>query len=242
MITREQLRVLSGIIEELYTNPDFVETRGSVLKMLQVLVPSYSITFFIAEEGGSKRCVSPMCIGAFESEPLDEYVEIHQDNDHSKWLFTNGKSNVYRETDYFSEEALNASEYYKTIYVANDIKDSLQMAIAKNNAFMGIITFFRRHEDRDFSDEEVMVLEALIPHFENRLFYEIVQNPSNGDLSQGDSEISFTFATARAQKIEDNQNLLINTLTKREKEIFGLLTEGKSIEELKNICLSLIHI
>lgn len=230
MISKEQLMLMNSVIAQLYMNPDFDDMRKTVMEMLQTLIPAFSITFFLAEEGGSNRCARPMCIGGFENEPIDEYVEIHQDNDHSKWLFTSGKSIVYRETDYFSEEVLNASLYYNNVYVPNKIKDSIQMAIGKNSAFLGVVTFFRRLEDRDFSDDEILILEALIEHFENRLFYEIVENPEH------DRNASFGFGVKSEEPSDQFDAHLINTLTRREKEIFNLLTEGKSIDELKDIC------
>lgn len=175
MISKERLLLMSGVIVQIYTNEDFTQMRRNIIGMMNNLIPSASITFFLAKTDGSCKCTEPMCIGKFTEDGLYDYIENYQHKDHSRYLFADGKSHIYRERDYFTQDVLMTSEYYNDIYVPAKIKDTLQVAIAKNNTFLGVLTFFRTEEEKDFTDDDLFLMQLLLEHLENRLYHELVE-------------------------------------------------------------------
>lgn len=229
MISKERLLLMSGVIVQIYTNEDFSQMRENVVCMMNNLIPSTSITFFLAKTDGSCKCTDPICTGQFTEEGLYDYINNYQQKDHSRWLFTDGKSHIYRESDFFTPDVLSTSEYYKDIYVPERIKDTLQVAIAKNNTFLGVLTFFRREDEKDFTDDDLFLMQLLLEHLENRLYHELVEKRVEPEVSSSKPEPSIdeTLEKDIAAK---------NHLTQREQEIFDLLIRGYSIDALKKHC------
>ena len=120
-----------------------------------------------------------------------------------------GKSIVYRETDIISDEIRMQTEYYDKVYRPNNWHYSLQMIIARENKFLGVVTFYRNIGKDNFSHNEVFLVDMLKEHMAYRL-------DENRKLKEKIGE-KLTVTDAVRQY----------NLTRQEHTILQLLMEGK---------------
>ena len=75
-----------------------------------------------------------------------------------------GKNIVYRETDIISDEMRVKTEYYQKVYKPNNWHYSLQMIMAKDKKFLGVVTLYRNIGKDDFSHDDVFLVDTLKDH------------------------------------------------------------------------------
>ena len=74
-----------------------------------------------------------------EGNLAEEYEKL----DTARGVFSSGKALIYREMDIINEDARVETDYYRNVYKPNNWDYSLQMILAKDKRFLGIITFSR---------------------------------------------------------------------------------------------------
>jgi DNA-binding CsgD family transcriptional regulator len=184
--------------------------REQLLGLLKMVVDFDSADFHLSANDGSKKLVDPVMYN------LDENMSaIYDELDYSRGIMYSGKSIVYRETDIISEEVRLESEYYKKVYVPNNWHYSLQMVLAVNKDFLGVITFYRTIGKENFQYDDIFVLDMLKEHLSYRLYED------RNEEKRNEEKLSI------AEAIEKFQ------LTKREHTILQLLVDG---EENESIC------
>lgn len=62
---------------------------------------------------------------------------------------------VYRETDLMPDEKRVQTEYYKSIYEVNNWHYSLQLVLAYDKRFLGVITFYKNKGKEDFKYADI---------------------------------------------------------------------------------------
>jgi DNA-binding CsgD family transcriptional regulator len=193
--------VLNNIIYKIYTTEDFDAMRKMLLEQLKMVLNFDSADFFLANRDGSPGLVKPVtynCDGV--------YPQTYDALDYSRGIMYGGKSLVYRETDIISDEKRVETEYYKKVYSPNNWHYSLQMILAREKEFLGVITFYRTIGKDNFHYDDIFLLDMLKDHLAYRLYQE----------RQHAGSRKLTVAKAAVQY----------ELTKREETILGMLMMG----------------
>lgn len=193
--------VLNNIIYKIYTTEDFHAMRVGLLEQLKMVLDFDSADFFLANSGDQPGLVDPItynCDGV--------YPQMYDELDYSRGIMYSGKGLVYRETDIISDEKRMQTEYYKRVYSPNNWHFSLQVILAREKEFLGVITFYRTIGKDNFHYDDIFLMDMLKDHIAFRLYQE----------RQSASSRKLTVVQAAAQF----------ELTKREETILGLLMTG----------------
>lgn len=195
--------VLNSIIYKIYTTKDMDVMRETLLEQLKLILDFDSADFFLASSTKELGLVSPISYNC-ESTNSAQYDEL----DYSRGIMYGGKSMVYRETDIISDEKRTGTAYYQKVYRPNNWHFSIQMILAREKQFLGVITLYRTIGKDNFQYEDIFLLDMLKDHLSYRLFHE--REKSSDSLEK----VSVRVAVDRYQ------------LTKREETILKLLMEG----------------
>ena len=214
VLQKNEAILLNEIIGKIYTTSDYRQMRFTLLEMLDTLIPYSTGSFYLASKEKGHCLDDPVGRNIPQSE-LQRYLDEYEDKDYTRWFFTNGKSMVYRETDFFSDKVRQDNEFYKDIYIPAGIYFSAQISIAHEDAFMGIISLYRSKEEGDFTENEIFMLELLKDHLNNRAGLES-EKPGSAPLGN------------LAERYK---------LTAREAEVMRLMHSGASN---KTICEALV--
>lgn len=195
--------VINNIIYKIYSTEDFEEMRKNFLDQLTMIINFDSADFFLAAPDGKHELSNPIMYNC-EIDMAAQYDEI----DYSRGIMYGGKSMVYRETDIISDESRITSEYYKQVYKPNNWHYSMQMILARDKKFLGVITLYRTIGKENFQYDDVFLLDMLKDHLSYRVFSE------KEKLNVVSNKVSIKDAADRYQ------------LTRRETEIVALLLKG----------------
>ena len=196
--------ILNSIIYEIYTTADFDGMRKKFLEQMKMLVDFDSADFYLAAADGEHKLTAPVMYHCDE-DLSDAYDTI----DYGRGILYSGKSIVYRETDIMADEVRTKTEYYDKVYKPNRWHYSLQMIIAKDKQFLGVVTLYRNIGKDDFNHDEVFLVDTLKEHMAYRLWQQ------------------------RQNRIQFGEKLTVSAatekfgLTRQEHNILHLLMEGK---------------
>lgn len=212
-IQTREAQLISNITYKLHQETDELELRKVFLEMIPFLVKSKKLSFFLSSKNDHRLLDCPIGCGWHEG-MLETYIDDLASYDYTNWMIINSKTEVYRETDYFTDEVREQSEYYKNAYIPNGIHFSAQMPLYYSGMFLGVVTLFRGKEEGDFSDKEIFILNLIKDHLSLALY--------------------------RACSLEDDNLPIVNVeknmeqygLTNREVEVFRMILEGKPNEEI----------
>lgn len=193
--------VLNNIIYKIYTTEDFRGMRSGLLEQLKMVLDFDSADFFLASHGESPGLIDPVTYNCDGVSP-----QMYDQLDYSRGIMYSGKSLVYRETDIISDEKRMQTEYYKRVYSSNNWHYALQMILAREKKFLGVITFYRTIGKDNFHYDDIFLMDLLKDHIAFRLYQERRRTDSK----------KLTVAQAVAKF----------GLTKREETILGLLMSG----------------
>ncbi|MGB4661340.1 MAG: helix-turn-helix transcriptional regulator [Mobilitalea sp.] len=195
--------VLNNLIYKIYSTNDLSEMRKTLLEQLKMVIDFDSADFFLGKKNGTKGLeglVSYNC----DTDTSAQYDEL----DYSRGIMYTGKSMVYRESDIISEDKRKQTEYYQKVYRPNNWHYSLQMVIAKEKKFLGVITFYRTIGKDDFNYDDIFLLDMLKDHIALRLYQTTINEAFEAD------------------KLTVHQTVEKHQLTKREETIIRLLING----------------
>lgn len=201
--------VINNIIYKIYTTEDFNEMRYELLSQLKILLNFDSADFYILSKEDGKIIDNPVTYNCDVN--LSEYYE---EIDKSRGIMVSGKTLIYRETDIVADEARRETDYYRKVYRPNNWDYALQMVVARNKKFLGILTFYRTIGKENFSHDDIFVLDILKDHLGFRLEQYIKRF--------GDNTEKYTITEA----VKEYQ------LTKREEMVLRLLMKGKNSESI----------
>ncbi|MDO4965897.1 MAG: LuxR C-terminal-related transcriptional regulator [Lachnospiraceae bacterium] len=156
--------VLNNIIYKIHTTDNFDEMRICLLDQLRLIIDYDSADFFIASNMADKMICNPV---KFNCDV--DLSEMYEEERLSGKAAFRGKSSILRETDIMPEEERFQTDYYKNVYKPNNWHFALQIIIARNNKFLGIITFYRTIGKEDFDQNDLFMLDILKNHLEYRL-------------------------------------------------------------------------
>lgn len=212
--------MLNDIIYKIHTTENADKMRLSLLKSLQYLIPYEYATFYLSSDPEDEKLANPVGVGLSE-EQLQDYLNVFEGLDYTRWLFSSPRSKACRETDILPDSARIHTPYYKAMYQPSGIHFTALLSIVYNNVFLGVITLYRKTGDTDFTDEEVMILDLLKDHLGYRLYQDSIV------LAKGSRRLS------SEQMIEEYH------LTMREIEIVRLVMDGVNNQMVCNkLCIS----
>lgn len=201
--------VLNSIIYKIYTTEKSSIMRRQLLEQMKMILDFDSADFYLAARDGKKGLISPVTYSCDENFCAD-YEEL----DYSRGIMYSGKCLVYRETDIITDEKRVQTEYYNKIYRANNWHYSLQMILAYNKKFMGVVTFYRTIGKDNFQYDDIFLLDIIKEHLAYRLYRDWSEN------AQTEEKITITEAVEKYH------------LTKREHTILHLLMQGKDNDQI----------
>lgn len=199
--------VINNIIYKIYTTEDLTVMRKNLLDQLTMILNFDSADFFLSNEAGEKGLLGAVTYNC----GLDKAAQ-YDELDYSRGIMYGGKSMVYRETDIISDEKRVKTEYYQQVYRPNNWHYSIQMILARDKQFLGVITLYRTIGKENFQYDDVFLLDMLKDHLAFRLFREKVK------VENQFSKLKIADAVEKYQ------------LTKREETILRLLLRGTDNE------------
>lgn len=202
--------MLNNIIYNIHTVDNLTDMRNQFLEQIRMLLDFDSADFFLASRDGKNKLSDPVFYHCREN-----LSENYDALDYSRGILYSGQSLIYRETDIISDDVRIQTEYYKRVYKPNNWHYSLQMILAKNKEFVGVITFYRTVGKADFEYDDIFLLDLLKDHMAYRLY----KNKRSGNIF--DEKLTVSAA------VEEYE------LTRREETILRLLMAG---EENSAIC------
>ncbi|MFI3226894.1 MAG: helix-turn-helix transcriptional regulator [Clostridia bacterium] len=201
--------ILNSIIYKIHTNDDFLAMRRELLEQLKMVLDFDSADFHLSKGNGSTSLVSRVDYNCDS-----DFSQKYEKQDYSQGILSSGKSMVYRESDILSDEKRVETEYYKNVYLANNWHYSLQLILAYNEEFLGVITFYKMLGKEDFKYADVFLLEILKEHLAFRI------NREKTDANNVGNKISIESAVDKFG------------LTKREKGILEFMMQGLDNEQI----------
>lgn len=199
--------VIINIIYKINSTEDVTQMRRNFLMQMKMILDFDSADFFLSKQKEELGLCDPVAYNI----DVDQ-VEKMDKEDYSRGIMYSGKSVVYRESDIISEEARIRTEYYKTVYEANDCHYALQMILGYQKNFLGVATFYRKNGKEDFSYNDIFLVDLLKEHLAYRLYQDWKK--------QGMEKMTIKDVASKFQ------------LTKREKEVVSRLITGKTNEDI----------
>ena len=217
--------VLNNIIYKIYTTKDFDKMRSELMERLKLLLDLFSLAFFrnfylsppvldfdsgdFFLSGEDNKLCNPVTFNCEANR-----TELYDDIDYSRGVMYSGKTMVYRETDIISDEVRIKTDYYKNVYQPNGWHYAIQVILAANKKFLGVITLYRNIGKDNFKYDDIFLLDMLKEHLSFRL------NQEKKGREIGHGKLSVVEATEKYQ------------LTKRESTILQLLLDGLENDEI----------
>lgn len=201
--------LLNNIIYKIYTMENFNQMRQQFLEQIKMLIDFDSADFYLASPDGNEKLAMPVLYNCEQ-----DLSEAYDNIDYSRGILYSGNTLIYRETDIISDEARIETEYYKKVYKPNNWHYSLQMVLAREKQFVGVVTFYRTVGKDNFQYDDIFLLDMLKDH----LAYRLYQQKKKGELYEEKLTVS-----AATDKYE---------LTRREHTILQLLMAGHTNLEI----------
>ena len=213
MLTKNQLTLFNNLIYKIHTIEDLTEMRQTCLETLSLLIESDMSTFELAADSDSYHVTDPVGLGTDEEE-MQYYLDNVQEYDYGRWTYSASSGGVYRETDFMEDSERVNTPYYKNFFKPSGVHYSMMLTIIRNQIFYGVVALFRSKNKPDFSDHDLFILSLLQDHLGYRLELEKT-GQTNSHLQHSIDSVSDRY-----------------DLTKREKEIAGLLLQGSSQHDI----------
>lgn len=195
--------VLNNMIYKIYTTEDEFVMRSDFLEQMHMLLDFDGADFFVAASSQPRELERPAMYACGEN-----HTQLYSLLDYSREILFLGKSMVYRETDMITEARRQQKEYYKKLYRPNGWQYSMQMIIAYDKKFLGVVTFYRAMGKDNFQYDDIFILDMLKDHLAYRL------------------QTDHQRAERREEKLTIKDAVRKYQLTKREETILGFLMDG----------------
>lgn len=214
-LTESEWLFLNDIVLKIHTTEDLSEMRKGFLTYMQLLIPSDFSATFLRDETGCHSVSHPIGLNIQPSR-LEEYAELEK-IDFFKWIFSYTESRVYRRSDFFSDEAMEGTSYYKLAYEPLGFYHGMVIVLCRESTFLGTVSFYRRKKGLNFSERDIFIMDILKDHLSARLYREFSKTPERQQEAAGHNLISL------AERYG---------LTKREVEVLGLWHSGMTDKEM----------
>lgn len=159
--------VLNSVIYKVYTNSNFTEMRKEFLEQIKMVIDFDSAEFSLSKGNGS-----PILVEGVSYNCKANWSKPYEDLDYSQGILSGGKCMVYRESDIIQEKKRMESPYYQKVYEPNRWHYAMQIILAYNEEFVGVITLYRVKGKKDFGYRDTLVMDLLKDHMAYRVYKE----------------------------------------------------------------------
>lgn len=211
-IDPSEIQLVTNIIYRMHLENENESKCRLFMEQIKLLIPCDSATVYMS----STNDINSLDIAygnVLSDSEISGYAEEFHICDYTNWMFLDSKTAVYRETDFFTDEIREKTEYYQKIYAPHGLHYSVQITLYHSNRFLGVLTLFRTKESGDFTDKEIFLLNCLKDNLALSLHDNSACPAAYADISTNISPSSLG-------------------LSLREFEIFLLVTEGRTNDEI----------
>ena len=212
---------LNNLIFCIYNTADFEKMKKSVLTSICTLIPVECASFLMADDTSQNKFLrDPVCWPEKYLEMEKRYllVEAH---DYSRWLMQKSTSSVINASTLMPDEAREKTELYRSCFAPFRLHYAVDVVIASEGTFLGILSLYRKKGQEDFNEEDLILLQMLAEHLNVRFLAEKTGagvESSSGGVSRYVAEYG---------------------LTGREDEILQMVFNGKDNREISaTLCIS----
>lgn len=195
--------LMNSIIYKIYTIENLEDMRLQLLEQMKMLLDFDSADFYLNSKDGKKSLVLPVKYNCD-----DEMAAAYDKIDYSRGILYSGKCIVYRETDIITDEKRVQTEYYNKVYRPNRWHYAMQMILARNKQFLGVVTLYRTIGKDNFQYDDIFLLDMLKEH----LAYRLNEAWENG--TQDEDKLTVTQTSEKY------------SLTRQEQQILKMLMAG----------------
>lgn len=215
--------LINNIIYQIYSIPDFDTMKITFLNLLKMLVPNTASSILMADHTSSNNLLcDPICVPEVYSEAEKNYL-LNEDEDYTRWVMLSGQCLLIRESDLMPEDERIKTVLYKKCYEPFGFHYSIQLNLVYNDLFLGVVTLYRKKEDKDFTSDEMFIVKAFSDHL-NLRFYEYYSKDSKNSSTK-----SYSIANLAAQY----------SLTNREVEVLQLIFKDLDNDQIADkLCIS----
>jgi DNA-binding CsgD family transcriptional regulator len=215
MISENGLVIINEIIRSVSRAENTEIFRKICMEKLKKLVNFNLAVFDVCKNSYNKTLLyDPVVLSEyneeFEKKFIYEYDTKYAGMSYSRWLHSEEKCLVMRDSDLLNKEIRSRSRYYKEYVKKNGFEYVVNCEYAYNSINFACLTLYRDANLGDFTDNEVNYLDLLTPCIISGINRAI-------DYNVSDSKCNFM----------DDLNL-----TDREKDIINLVYEGKTNKEI----------
>ncbi|MEH7483838.1 helix-turn-helix transcriptional regulator [Neobacillus drentensis] len=208
----------NSILYTIYAIDDFDQMKSQLLKELTSLIPcTFASVMTSVQSEKDTYLANPVCYPFEYLAVENRYLKLAE-SDHSQWITIEPVTTVVRITDLFSDKERENQIIYQECYVPYQLKYSVYASLAHKGMPLGLLSLYRKKEQGDFSNENLIVLKALVRHLSLRFYNEKEQCSPIKEAPKPDSGI-IAYVSEYG-------------LTRRELEVFLAITPNLTNEEL----------
>lgn len=216
-LDERELLSINDIVLSIYSIPNLEVMRKSFLESIRMLIPYDKAMFdFGSKHNNEIEFFDPVAVD-FNEDQLSQYFDYYEPLDYTRWIFTQSKAVVYRETDLIDRCIREETEIFRDWMAPMDTYFTGGASIVNKGILFGSVTLFRPKCGGDFSKRDLLILNLLNTHLSNRL---IQVYPSGVEKKQ----------------IADEKHGVVEkyNFTEREKEVVKLVLQGLTNMEISN--------
>jgi len=164
--------VFNHMIHVIYNHEDFEQMQKEFVAELKNIVPNCYAGLFLIDQEDTTKMHPGICHGIGDTS-INRRYNLIRDKDFSEWLFKKRQQIVVRTTDLMEEEDFENTDYYKLLHLPYHVHYAVYMTIASRNHLLGILVLYRRKGETDFNEEELLWLQLMGEHLNERFYQEI---------------------------------------------------------------------
>lgn len=215
MLSEQEWNTLNNILLELYTTDSIDNLFSKLIKLLRMLILFTKSYFLLLDD---EQCIinDETYFSGMDKETVQDYINHYYNEDYLSYIYEiTAETTVYKDTNILIDDIRKHTEFYKNFLKPLDIPYGCGIMIIKNKRIIGIFNLFRSEKLNDFSDRDIYILDILKKHIENIVYNTIQLSRQHIVMERCFTDISEEYS-----------------LTKREMEIFKLLSKGLSNTEI----------
>ena len=205
--------VITDIIYKIHSIHNIDKMRSLLLKQLQWVIPFDRATSYLSSNAQDLSLCSPITLN-FPEEYVQQYLERYYQYDYSRGIKISANNIVYLDSDIYNEKVWLKSTYYEQICKPNSIRHIININLAFDNTFLGIVSLYRSETSTNFSYRDAFILNQLKDHLALRLYS---AHSSEENISD---RISIFECGVKYQ------------LTAREERVLSLMVKGFSTDKM----------
>ncbi len=212
---------INEIVYKFSACSDFDEARTQFLTDIHLLIPYSSGSFYLSDKNNPGAICKPI-VNKLPTEVAANYMKFGFREDYAKWLFATSEGKAYNPSSWFvGEDGITETSYFKMFFALTNLRYSVLLSLAYEDAFMGIVCLYRLEELHDFTDKDLFILETFKKHLALRIWKEEFSDEASSPAS------SFNVTNGEVADLSARYHLTV-----REGEVLRFLISGMTITEI----------